>query len=95
MPHYVRIRDLPEDFDWSNGRHGRRVQCPKCGLGVTMYITALEAACTQCRCECEVLTADSTAVRNLPGRKSRPESPQSARKPEAGREGFEQVAEAS
>ena len=92
MSHYVRIRDLPEDFDWRNKGKGRRVQCPKCGRGVFMHISAIEAACTHCRCECEVLTAPPSA--NLLRGKSRPEPPSQPRRPDAGREGPEQVAEA-
>ena len=93
MPHYVRIRDLPTDFDWHNKGKGRRVQCPKCGEGVRMHITALEAACTRCRCECEVLTAPPSA--NLLRGKSRLRRPDQALEAVSASKDPEQVPEAS
>ncbi len=93
MPHYVRIHDLPEDFDWGNKGNGRRVQCPKCSQGVRMYVAALEAACTHCRCECEVLTAPPSA--NLLRGKSRLKPPDQALEAASASKDPEQVPEAS
>lgn len=43
--------------DWSNHRHGRRVQCPRCGYGFRAFIPITDARCGKCGSRMKVLTA--------------------------------------
>jgi hypothetical protein len=49
-------------FDWSAVSRlpyrGVRVQCPRCGLGVQVYVKVSAGLCSRCGCVLVVLTSD-------------------------------------
>ena len=60
MPYYVAIERF--DGDWRNKGKGRRVQCPKCGLGVRVHVRVTAGMCTRCRRALMVLTETPRGV---------------------------------
>lgn len=65
MPHYVDIAKF--EGSWNDRGRGRRVQCPRCGEGVRMYVRPTAGACSRCRVPVQVLTADPDQATRLSG----------------------------
>ena len=73
MSAYVAIPAF--EGDWNNHRHGRRVQCPRCGYGFQSFIPLIDAHCGKCGSRMKVLTGRApSATADISGRANCPKN---------------------